>query len=103
MQQSTHSALIRPLVLAAAFLLAPLANAELEIGGGGAQTIQAKFEAFSACSREQDTDSSNAESSCEDEAQALRDMIGPRYVSSDGSNGGPARDVNMSMKETVTE
>jgi hypothetical protein len=103
MQQSTPTTLIKPLVFAAAFLLAPLAHAELEIQGGGANSIQARFEAFSACSRTNDAGTGEVEASCDDEAQALREMIGPRYVSADDSTGGEAQDINASMKETVSE
>ena len=92
-----NTAVLKPLMLTGALVLSPLASAELQIGGsGGANTIQAKFEAFSLCNQNAKA-KGLGDAACDKEAQALRDMIGGGRTASTANN--QAKTHNAALKQ----
>lgn len=100
--KNTHRTVLTPLLLSGALLLSPLASAELDMGGG-ANTIQAKFDAFSACNNKAKAQGLGDEA-CDKEAKELRSMLGSSNSTastSPGNGSAQARSHNASMKKTV--
>jgi hypothetical protein len=101
--QKYPSALLKTLLLTSAAVLSPVASAELDMGGsGGANTIQAKFDAFSVCNNKAKANGLGDEA-CDKEAKELRAMFGGGQTASatGKSESGQAKSYPADMKKTV--
>lgn len=93
--------LLKLTAIAGCMSLSSLATAQASFGDSSVNTVQARFEAFSACNaRARAAESGTV--SCDDEAQALRAMIGGGNKSSSKSSSQP-RTIPASMEKTVTQ